>query len=133
MKTCTCCKIEKEEADFYKHKRMKDGLSPRCKKCDDQGNRATRNKDLDKARGYRNRWKRDLIERINAWKASQGCECCGESESCCLELHHTDPSQKENHPSLLRTSWDRFMTEAEKCVVVCSNCHKKIHAGVLTV
>lgn len=33
MKTCTKCKIEKEEIEFAKDKRIKSGWNARCKKC----------------------------------------------------------------------------------------------------
>lgn len=33
MKTCLCCKKEKQFSDFYKHKRGKNGLREICKKC----------------------------------------------------------------------------------------------------
>ena len=132
MKKCTRCNETKEYQQFYKNKRMKDGHSSSCKSCDDAGNRLTRVKNPAKARSHRKTWKDALMLRINDWKASKGCMCCGEATPCCLELHHLDPTEKDVHPSTARTSWDRFMREAEKCVVVCSNCHKKIHADVLT-
>lgn len=33
MKTCTRCKVEKPQDDFYKDKRRKDGLYSYCKSC----------------------------------------------------------------------------------------------------
>jgi 5-methylcytosine-specific restriction endonuclease McrA len=33
MKVCTTCKVKKSFYDFYKDKRKKDGLYPRCKSC----------------------------------------------------------------------------------------------------
>lgn len=33
MKTCTKCKVDLPETDFYKRKKSKTGLSPQCKKC----------------------------------------------------------------------------------------------------
>ena len=95
MKICTGCKQEKEYTEFYKNKRMKDGYASRCKVCDDIGNKATRYKDKDKAKSYRKKWKSALSERVNMWKTEQGCNCCSETEACCLELHHLDPTEKE--------------------------------------
>lgn len=130
-KVCSKCTLRKSIDLFYKSKLRKDGRSSRCKTCDDFSNTATRKKDSVKSNLYRQRWKTELFDRINIWKHEQGCKFCTETEPCCLELHHTDPSAKETHPSLMRTSWDRFMQEAKKCIVVCSNCHKKIHKGLL--
>lgn len=33
MKICCKCEIEKEDSEFYKYKRNKDGLHSHCKKC----------------------------------------------------------------------------------------------------
>lgn len=131
MKICACCKNEKELTQFYRNKRNSDGFAKRCKQCDDISNRSTRHKDMGKARSYRTAQYQTLSARVNAWKTDQGCRCCDETAACCLELHHVDPIEKEGHPSDLKTSWTRFMAEAAKCVVLCSNCHKKIHAGLL--
>ena len=60
-----------------------------------------------------------------------GCVCCGENEVTCLELHHKDPSVKDIHPSNA-TGRKIFYQEAEKCVVVCANCHRKLHANLIS-
>lgn len=56
---------------------------------------------------------------------------CGESDYCCLDFHHTDPSSKDlSVNSLVRKSnKQRLLKEFAKCDVVCANCHRKIHAG----
>ena len=49
-----------------------------------------------------------------------------------LELHHLDPSVKEYSLGAMRASprsWDRIVIELRKCVLLCSNCHKELHAG----
>lgn len=129
MKTCTRCNQTKDLLDFYKNKRRIDGYNSQCKSCSDEMNASVRGRNKDQYNSYRRNWKRELVEKINAWKRDVGCKVCSENEPVCLELHHLDPTEKENHPSLLRTSLDRYMSEASKCIVVCSNCHKKIHAG----
>ena len=55
------------------------------------------------------------------------CCICGESDPCCLEFHHL-------RDKLYRISWavknvlpEKFRKELNKCICVCSNCHKKIH------
>lgn len=71
------------------------------------------------------------------YKAERGCCVCGEKDPVVLALHHTDPSTK--HPLLKKngggilalgvTSLSRAKDEAEKCVVMCMNCHTKLHFG----
>ena len=53
---------------------------------------------------------------------------CGENHISCLEFHHLDPTVKEGAVSnLIRVSFERALKEIEKCIVLCSNCHKKEH------
>lgn len=61
------------------------------------------------------------------------CECCGYN-SCidALEFHHLDPSEKDFGISKNgdTRSWIRVKEELDKCILVCSNCHREIHAGI---
>lgn len=49
-----------------------------------------------------------------------------------LHFHHLDPKKKEFHLGLsgLTRSWERVRKEADKCILVCANCHSELHAGV---
>lgn len=69
---------------------------------------------------------RDTIDEI---KSTCGCQLCGESDAACLDFHHKDASTKENDISglLQQKKFDKLAIEIEKCVVVCANCHRKIH------
>ena len=62
------------------------------------------------------------------------CAICGYSKYVgALELHHLDPSEKDlsiGHLLRNRLSWKRFVVELRKCVLLCSNCHKEVHAGL---
>lgn len=79
------------------------------------------------------RWEQRNREFYRAVKKSSKCAACGESESCCLEFHHLDPSKKDGHISHMVRHWGkaRMLAEIAKCVIVCSNCHAKIHAGLI--
>lgn len=61
------------------------------------------------------------------------CRICGEHVKCCLDFHHIDPTKKVSDISSLisKALGDDILAELSKCVVVCSNCHRKIHAGLL--
>jgi hypothetical protein len=60
------------------------------------------------------------------------CIICG-YHNCinALEFHHIDPKQKEiqigsgNYRGI-----DKVKLELDKCILVCSNCHREIHAGL---
>jgi hypothetical protein len=62
------------------------------------------------------------------------CQCCG--YSLCyqaLELHHLNPKNKDLSFGRVMANpkkWESIVTELRKCILVCSNCHKEIHAGI---
>ncbi|QXL90328.1 hypothetical protein [Salmonella phage NINP13076] len=63
---------------------------------------------------------------------SSGCILCGEKEPVALDLHHIDESTKDaNVSDLMRRGTKRLIDEMNKCVVLCANCHRKVHAGIL--
>ncbi len=48
-----------------------------------------------------------------------------------LEFHHVNPATKSFEVnSRCKRSWDAIIEEIAKCVLLCSNCHKEVHAGV---
>jgi hypothetical protein len=61
------------------------------------------------------------------------CTVCGYSRYAgALDFHHLDPTAKSFALSVkgLSYSWDSLSKEAEKCVLVCKNCHMEIEAGI---
>lgn len=132
---CSVCKHEKPLTDFNKKSRNKDGLQLHCRICNSEilKNWYAKNRkhQLDK---NMNR-KRLLRKQYNNYKQQLQCSCCPEKEPCCLEFHHKDGKQKDFNLAIAAAygySWDRILEEIEKCIVVCSNCHKKIHKGKIT-
>lgn len=62
------------------------------------------------------------------------CITCGYDRcQAALDFHHIDPTQKEFGISKdgITRSWEKIQKELDKCVLVCSNCHREIHAGIL--
>lgn len=61
------------------------------------------------------------------------CQRCGWKEHLAgFEFHHKDPSKKEfGLGKAFTTNWEKTKIEAEKCELLCSNCHKKEHCGYL--
>jgi len=62
------------------------------------------------------------------------CMFCGYSRcSGALDFHHINESDKEFGLSVrgLTRSWIKIKNEIEKCILVCANCHREIHAGLL--
>lgn len=62
------------------------------------------------------------------------CEICGYKRCVsALEFHHLDPNEKEfgvGEKGYTR-SIETIKKELDKCILVCSNCHREIHAGLI--
>lgn len=62
------------------------------------------------------------------------CGICGYSKCIeALDFHHIDPTIKEFSTSASTASREVFVEELRKCICVCSNCHREIHAGITTI
>lgn len=63
------------------------------------------------------------------------CEKCGYDKNiAALELHHLNPKEKSfqlDARHLSNTTREKILEEAEKCILVCSNCHKELHHPTL--
>ena len=75
--------------------------------------------------------RRYLIKELAVEYKGNKCEICGYNKCIdALEFHHLDPTQKDFGISQkgYTRSWEKVKKELDKCVMVCSNCHKEIHA-----
>jgi transcription elongation factor Elf1 len=72
-------------------------------------------------------------EEYKIFKNTLSCLVCGEDEATCLDFHHLDATQKDFTISqaFLYYGKDKIEKELSKCVVLCSNCHRKIHAKII--
>jgi hypothetical protein len=61
------------------------------------------------------------------------CEACGfDADLGALQFHHRDPKKKKFALSRApRGAYAKVKAEANKCALVCGNCHVLIHAGKL--
>jgi hypothetical protein len=81
---------------------------------------------------YEKQKERALVRKLEIIKIKGGkCEKCGYNKNIsALELHHLDPSIKEfqlDSRHLSNTTFEKIIAEAEKCILVCANCHREIH------
>lgn len=73
---------------------------------------------------WRNRTKWRLIE-LKGGKCSR---CPYDKQiPAAYDFHHEDPTQKDFQIGGKSWSFERLKEEAEKCVLVCKNCHSEIH------
>lgn len=115
-KFCSKCETKKDKSHFYK--KGKTGLSSYCKPCAALVDKIARQEKKLKL----------------AQHTSTECLVC-HYDKCiaALEYHHLDPSTKKFQIS---QGWNRsfkeILKEAQKCVVLCSNCHKELHYGLIS-
>lgn len=135
MKICSICKINKDDSEFHKKSASKDGLQSNCKSCRKIIDAASylkypkRRSDIKERRNNKQKYNKQLYTR---YKRMCGCLICGEKEPVALDLHHLDSKGKDKNPAnLMSYSTLRLKKEIRKCVVLCSNCHRKVHAGLI--
>lgn len=76
----------------------------------------------------------ERLEQLNREKQKSGCYFCGEREICCLDYHHVYPEHKTcSVREAFTISLEDGMLELAKCLLVCSNCHRKIHTGLILI
>ena len=81
---------------------------------------------------YLKQQERALTRKLELVEAKGGkCERCGYDENiAALEFHHLDPSKKSfqlDSRRLSNTNIKTLLEEADKCILVCANCHREIH------
>ncbi len=84
-------------------------------------------KNYERVKSYRQKMKERLVE----YKGNE-CFFCGYNKCItALEFHHLDPTQKDfGISSYTNLKWDNIKKEVDKCLLVCSNCHREIHSGL---
>ena len=56
------------------------------------------------------------------------CEVCGYDKCLnALEFHHIEGKMEKPSYIIMRWSWERAQKELEKCMLLCSNCHRELH------
>jgi transposase len=80
--------------------------------------------------------RRRKVRQTLVLEAGGCCLICGYDRYVgALEFHHVDPAAKSFGLSLrgLTPSIARLRTEAQKCVLLCSNCHAEVEGGITSV
>jgi hypothetical protein len=128
MKLCYICKCEKNEEDFLFRNKSKGTRHKSCKDC----YKITRKKSYEANKSYYiEKSKRRRIE-ISDWffniKSNLKCELCGFSHVACLDFHHTNNDKEMEVSKLVSNgSKKKILDEINKCIVLCSNCHRIHH------
>jgi hypothetical protein len=115
-KRCPRCETTKSVEEFYQ-RRGKVGGSVYCKSC-------TTNQTVERQRKF----KQLCVD----YKGSS-CSGCGYNKCIgALEFHHTNPKEKDFTIANARLTAfdDKVKKELDKCILLCSNCHREEHERV---
>ncbi len=128
MKVCRKCEIEKEEKDFAKKGK---GLDSFCRACHSIISKAHYRANKSRYRELIDKRIAELYDWFRSFKKTLKCERCNEDDYACLDFHHLDPTTKERGIcQIVNSGWcrERIQKEIDKCIILCSNCHRKLHA-----
>lgn len=121
-KTCGKCKESKLHTEFYGRyeTNRNNNISSYCKQC---SNFATAER------------QRDFKQKCLEYKGGKCIVCNYNKYIGALEFHHLDPKQKDFSLSDMssRSFTKEIKKELDKCILVCSNCHKEIHGNLVPV
>lgn len=121
MKICNTCQKEKPFSEFHStgYDTRVDGsrvknYKPNCKVCANI------------------KWKQQITERLEVIVSEWACCKCGYNKCReALDFHHRDPTKKDfTIASRWCISEQKLRKEIAKCVLLCSNCHRELHAGL---
>jgi hypothetical protein len=74
-------------------------------------------------------WRKRTKELLVEYKGGK-CEFCGYTKCIeALEFHHIDETTKEFAISGSTKSLENQKKEADKCYMLCANCHRELHSG----
>ena len=114
-KICTTCNEEKLISEFYIQKDRKNGAS-KCKKCHNEY--------------CIKRWISRKIKAIE-YMGSICVDCSTkypDKPYVIFDFHHLQPNSKDFDWNELRLrTWHDITAELDKCVLLCSNCHRIRH------
>lgn len=130
MSICIRCNQEKNECEFNFRNKKLGKKSKTCKNCTKQDSKQhyRLNKDYYFERNKTKR-KRNQ-EWLNEYKSTLTCVKCGQNHIATIDFHHADSSSKDfDIGSALNKGVSRntILKEIEKCIVLCSNCHRILH------
>ena len=77
--------------------------------------------------------RRQKIKDMSLLYKGNKCKLCNYNKCTrALDFHHIDGSKKDFGIGAkgYTRSWEKVKEELDKCILVCANCHREIHAGI---
>jgi len=114
-RTCPRCEKDLSLDEYYpkaaKHQSGK--LYSFCKLC---------------TRLYNKERRLNIKQKSVEYKGGKCSRCAYNRCLWALEFHHLDPSKKDINIAHCHVTFEKLKIELDKCILVCSNCHREIHS-----
>jgi len=132
MQYCSGCQETKPIEDFSWKNKSAGKRQTKCKHCHSKyvASHYQSNKQvyIDRAASSRAQYYKRNRNFLNDYKSNLKCFECGETHLATLDFHHTDPTGKEfGVANFGGKSITKIKDEIKKCIVLCANCHRKLH------
>lgn len=126
MKNCGKCKEDKDDECFASHPKKK--LQTFCRECQKEYRRThylnNKKKYIEKA----SLWNKEFTKWWREYKSLLKCETCEENHPACLQFHHHEDNKEECVAKFIANKQrEKALEEVKKCIVLCANCHFKLH------
>lgn len=129
---CATCKRVLRNDFFYTAPSMirRNVLFSHCKQCAQTNN----------AERYDTTSSTIRKNQIEIWKyIAPSCLCCGfDQHSSAMDMHHVDATENQISALVSELAADpngfkveKLLRAAKKCIPLCSNCHRMLHAGII--
>ncbi len=116
-KRCSSCKTFLPIHLFYK--KANKTLHYRCKACSIKHSTDSGQK------------RRHVLKQMCVDYLGGKCQLCGYNKcNKALDFHHRDPRLKDFEIAQSALKFSTLKKELDKCVLLCSNCHRETHAGL---
>lgn len=131
-KRCSYCRKNKPLDNFWKNKAKVDGKQTICRECQTYITKKYYKKNKKKhakvVRDLKRVKVKFLKQALKDYLLRHPCVDCRERDINVLEFDHIDETLKSNSISRMIGGgypWEKILKEIEKCVVRCSNCHRR--------
>jgi hypothetical protein len=115
---CNKCGEDKSLEQFSKHPQCKSGVEPQCKDCNNRY-----------SRDWRAARRQERIGILHQLFDPYECEKCGNTDERVLQFHHlTGKDFKISDGLSGKHSTSVWLSEVEKCILLCANCHIIAHS-----
>ena len=126
-KVCNKCARTKELKDFYPHKQCRLGVTGTCRECSKERLQGWYQKTKQVRRAAANRRNKEKKYMAVEYMGGSCQDCGGTFPYCVYDFHHTGSDKEVNPSYALAGSWESALSELNKCVLLCANCHRMRH------